>query len=79
MEAQAAPQWCEVEIAFSGPAAGNAYTDVDAWVIFGQVLKSGDRPPNYVPIEFDRYELSLLICAESEPAWAQAAQRVAAD
>ena len=22
----------------------------------GQVLKSGERPPNYVPIEFDRYE-----------------------
>jgi hypothetical protein len=44
----------------------------------GQVLSSGDRPPNYVPIEFDRYEPSLLICAESEPAWVSAAQRVAA-
>ncbi|HEY6811394.1 MAG TPA: hypothetical protein VI074_01765 [Propionibacteriaceae bacterium] len=44
MEAQSALQWCEVEIAFTGPAAGNAYTDVDAWVIFAQVLKSGDRP-----------------------------------
>jgi hypothetical protein len=34
MEAQPAPQWCEVEMAFTGPAADNAYTDVDAWVIF---------------------------------------------
>ena len=34
MEAQPAPQWCEVEMALTGPAAGNAYTDVDAWVIF---------------------------------------------
>jgi hypothetical protein len=35
----------------------------------GEVLKSGDRPPNYVPIEFDRYEPSILICAETTPAW----------
>jgi hypothetical protein len=35
----------------------------------GQVLKAGDRPPNYVPIEFDRYEPSILICAETTPAW----------
>ena len=80
-----APQWCEVDIAFSGPAAANPYAEVEAWVIFThtngrpslavavlrrgwsssfqlladprtcQVLKSGERPPNYVPIEFDRY------------------------
>jgi len=35
----------------------------------GQVLKSGDRPPNYVPIEFDHYQPSILICAETTPAW----------
>jgi hypothetical protein len=35
----------------------------------GTVLKSGERPPNYVPIEFDQYEPSLLICAETTPAW----------
>jgi hypothetical protein len=35
----------------------------------GQVLKAGDRPPNYVPIEFDRYQPSILICAETTPAW----------
>src|SRR5215217_8270879 len=39
----------------------------------GQVLKSGNRPPNYVPIEFDRYKPSLLICAETTPAWVQQA------
>jgi hypothetical protein len=33
------------------------------------VLRSGDRPPNYMPIEFDRYEPSVLICAEETPAW----------
>jgi hypothetical protein len=30
MEAQPAPQWCEVEMAFTGPDAGNAYTEVCA-------------------------------------------------
>jgi hypothetical protein len=35
----------------------------------GEVLKSGVRPSNYVPIEFDRYEPSILICAETTPAW----------
>jgi len=37
----------------------------------GQVLKSGERPPNYVPIEFDRYQPSILICTETTPAWVQ--------
>ena len=37
----------------------------------GAVLKSGERPPNYVPIEFDRYEPSLLICTEITPTWAK--------
>src|SRR5215211_7031369 len=37
----------------------------------GEVLKSGDRPPNRVPIELDRYEPSLLICTETTPAWAR--------
>jgi Protein of unknown function (DUF4038)/Domain of unknown function (DUF5060) len=41
----------------------------------GRVLKSGERPPNDVPIEFDRYEPSVLICAETEPAWVTATQR----
>ena len=31
---ETAPQWCEVDIAFTGPDAANPYTDVDAWVIF---------------------------------------------
>jgi len=35
----------------------------------GRVLKFGDRPPNYVPIESDGYEPSILICAETTPAW----------
>jgi Domain of unknown function (DUF5060) len=35
METLDAPQWSEVEIAFSGPEAANPYIDVDAWVIFG--------------------------------------------
>ena len=39
----------------------------------GRVLKSGERPPNYVPIEFDRYEPSILICTETTPAWVKAA------
>jgi hypothetical protein len=34
MDTQNAPQWREVDIAFTGPAAANPYTDVDAWVIF---------------------------------------------
>jgi hypothetical protein len=34
METQTAAQWREVDIAFAGPQAANAYTDVDAWVIF---------------------------------------------
>jgi hypothetical protein len=33
------------------------------------VLKSGERPPNDVPIEFDSYQPSILICAETTPAW----------
>ena len=41
----------------------------------GEVLKSGDRPPNYVPIEFDRYEPSILICAETTPAWVNSRKR----
>jgi hypothetical protein len=41
----------------------------------GAVLKLGQRPPNYVPIESDRYEPSILICAETAPAWVSAAQR----
>jgi hypothetical protein len=40
----------------------------------GAVLRSGQRPPNYVPIESDRYEPSILICAETTPAWVSAAQ-----
>jgi hypothetical protein len=40
----------------------------------GEVLKSGERPSNYVPIESDRYEPSILICAETTPAWVRAAQ-----
>ena len=35
----------------------------------GAVLKSGKRPPDYVPIEFDRYEPSILICCETTPPW----------
>jgi len=35
----------------------------------GAVLKSGKRPPDYVPIEFDRHEPSILICCETTPAW----------
>jgi hypothetical protein len=35
----------------------------------GRVLKFGDRPPNYVAIDFDRYEPSILICAETTPRW----------
>jgi hypothetical protein len=34
MTNELASQWCEVEISFTGPAAANPYTDVDAWVIF---------------------------------------------
>ena len=34
MEIQTAPQWREVDIPFTCPAAANPYTDVDAWVIF---------------------------------------------
>src|SRR5215218_973094 len=34
MKTQTAPQWHEVDIAFTGPDAANPYTDVDAWVIF---------------------------------------------
>ncbi|HKX14459.1 MAG TPA: DUF5060 domain-containing protein, partial [Propionibacteriaceae bacterium] len=34
MEFQIAPQWREVDIAITGPAAANPYTDVNAWVIF---------------------------------------------
>ena len=45
----------------------------------GRVLKSGERPPDYVPIEFDRYEPSLLICAETEPAWVRAAREAAVE
>jgi hypothetical protein len=35
----------------------------------GRVLRFGDRPPNYVAIDFDRYEPSILICAETTPRW----------
>ena len=35
----------------------------------GHVLKSGDRPANYEAIEFDRYQPSILICAETTPVW----------
>jgi hypothetical protein len=42
---------------------------------YGQVLKSGDRPPDYVPIEFDRYGPSILICAETTPAWVRRQRR----
>jgi hypothetical protein len=35
----------------------------------GAVLQSGKRPPDYVPIECDRYEPSILICCETTPAW----------
>ena len=34
METLTAPQWREVDIAFTGPRAANPYTDVDAWAIF---------------------------------------------
>jgi hypothetical protein len=43
----------------------------------GAVLKSGERPPNYAPIEFDRFEPAILICAETTPAWVKASQHVA--
>jgi Protein of unknown function (DUF4038)/Domain of unknown function (DUF5060) len=35
----------------------------------GRVLKSGARPPDRVPIEYDRYEPTVLICAEAPPAF----------
>jgi hypothetical protein len=35
----------------------------------GRVLKSGERPPDYVAIDFDHYEPAILICAEATPAW----------
>ena len=34
MTNELAPQWSEVDIAFTGPGVVNPYTDVDAWVIF---------------------------------------------
>jgi hypothetical protein len=34
----------------------------------GRVLKSGKRPPDYVAIDVDSYEPSILICAETTPA-----------
>ena len=34
MQTESAPQWREVDLAFTGPDAANPYTDVDAWVIF---------------------------------------------
>jgi hypothetical protein len=33
----------------------------------GEVLKSGDRPADRVPIEWDRYDPYVLICAEVTP------------
>jgi hypothetical protein len=33
----------------------------------GEVLKSGDRPADRVPIEWDRYDPYVLICAEITP------------
>ena len=34
MTGTVAPQWREVELAFTGPAAANPYIDVDAWITF---------------------------------------------
>jgi hypothetical protein len=38
------------------------------------VLKSGKRPPDYVAIDVDSYEPSILICAETPPAWVREQQ-----
>ncbi len=38
----------------------------------GDVLKSGNRPPNGVPIEVERYDPAVLICAETTPAFVRA-------
>jgi hypothetical protein len=38
----------------------------------GDVLMSGNRPPDGVPIGFDRYEPSVVICAETTPAFVRA-------
>jgi hypothetical protein len=38
----------------------------------GELLKSGRRPPNHVEIEYDRYEPTVLICAETTPAFVTA-------
>lgn len=57
MPDETAPQWCEVDIAFTGPDAANPYTDVDAWVIFshesGRQLRrplfwDGDQLPSAI-------------------------------
>ena len=44
----------------------------------GRVLKSGERPPDYVPIESGGYEPSILICSETTPAWVNVAAQPAA-
>jgi hypothetical protein len=38
----------------------------------GELLKAGRRPPNHVPIEYDRYEPTVLICAETTPTFVTA-------
>jgi len=35
----------------------------------GQVLRSGERPPDRVPIDVDRYDPYILICSETTPAF----------
>ena len=49
------------------------------WVIdprTGEVLASGDRPGDYVPIDYVSDDPSLLICAETTPAWVVAQERL---
>ena len=35
----------------------------------GEVVKSGDRPPDRVPIEVDNHDPAVLVCAEATPAF----------
>jgi len=49
-----------------GPGPFQVFADRSAHGCCAQVWK---RPPDYVPIECDRYEPSILICCETTPAW----------
>ena len=40
----------------------------------GQVVASGIRPPNHVPIRFDLYQPSILVCTENTPTFVHRAE-----